>query len=132
MGRRMIPVILPPRRALLADATGQRCHYCGVILAVGSVELAESVRASVDHRIPKCRGGKEEADNLVLADFLCNRLKGDMTETEFLFFCATGRLAATYVEWLGMRRKRANSRFENARFEKIARRHAIGGTGGTA
>lgn len=46
-----------------------RCKYCKVPL-----ELSNS---SVDHVIPKCKGGTHDRDNLVLCCLTCNKLKKD-------------------------------------------------------
>jgi len=40
---------------------------------------------TVDHVVPKARGGGNIAENLVAACLECNRLKGDMRVVEFVF-----------------------------------------------
>lgn len=54
------------------DAT---CTYCSVRL--------DKKTATIDHIIPKSRGGGEDSVNLTLACFDCNQKKGD--EVWFLF-----------------------------------------------
>ncbi|MEX0602574.1 MAG: HNH endonuclease [Bacteroidota bacterium] len=49
-----------------------RCQYCGR----GDVTL------TVDHVIPKARGGRETWENLVCACIRCNNRKGDRTPSE--------------------------------------------------
>lgn len=119
-----------PRRELLSSAHGKRCHYCGAELVAGGPNVPEQMRASIDHRKPKSRGGSNEVENLVVADALCNRLKGDMTEDEFLHFCATGSFAATYIEWISARAYRFG--YGRARFIRIAKRHGREIVGGAA
>jgi len=46
-----------------------KCQYCGV--RPGSEEL------TIDHIIPKCKGGKTTWENCVLACTRCNSIKGD-------------------------------------------------------
>lgn len=58
-----------------------RCHYTGVMLVPG-------VNASLDHRIPRSRGGDlSEMDNCVWCDRLINAFKNDLTESEFIERC---------------------------------------------
>lgn len=45
------------------------CHYCG-----DELHLLES---TVDHVIPRSRGGSDEIENLVLSCGPCNRAKGN-------------------------------------------------------
>lgn len=61
----------------LADKT---CPYTGINLEIG-------VNASLDHIIPKSRGGVNDLSNFQFVycqgSFDVNRMKGDMTEEEF-------------------------------------------------
>jgi 5-methylcytosine-specific restriction endonuclease McrA len=50
---------------------GQKCQYCG---------SAKSL--TLDHVIPKSRGGKSSWQNLVAACNKCNSVKGDKTPEE--------------------------------------------------
>lgn len=66
-----------------------RCGYCGT--RVRHIPWAEQKgkprppeASSVDHRIPKCRGGTNAPDNLVTCCDGCNTAKGRMTDVEFL------------------------------------------------
>lgn len=68
--RRNIP--LTRQNILLRD--GFRCQYC-------SVSLSPQV-ATIDHVIPKSKGGSSTWDNLVTACPECNRKKGDKTPSE--------------------------------------------------
>jgi hypothetical protein len=53
----------------------KRCHYCGIDLSDGD--------ATVDHKTPTVRGGKDTPENKVSACRSCNSAKGPMTEDEF-------------------------------------------------
>ena len=57
------------RRALFAR-DGGRCVYCG------------ATATSIDHVIPKSRGGKHSWENVVSACHRCNHLKADKTLKE--------------------------------------------------
>ncbi len=53
------------RRAVFARDR-HRCQYCG-----------SARRLTVDHVVPRCRGGGDTWDNLVTSCAACNRKKGD-------------------------------------------------------
>lgn len=52
-----------------------RCHYCGIEVAPMAKNLP--VKATVDHVIPKKKGGPNIPTNLVTACVKCNSHKGD-------------------------------------------------------
>ena len=51
---------------------GYMCQYCGT----------KHLQLTIDHIIPKSRGGKDTWDNLITACFRCNNAKGDRTPSE--------------------------------------------------
>lgn len=53
------------------------CFYCNCVLTASE--------ASVDHKIPKSKGGTNKISNLVLSCKPCNEEKSDMGFEEFLF-----------------------------------------------
>lgn len=58
-----------------------RCYYTGLALVPGD-------NASLDHRIPRSRGGGlGDIANCVWADRAINAFKGDQTEDEFVARC---------------------------------------------
>ncbi|MGB9772990.1 MAG: HNH endonuclease [Bacteroidota bacterium] len=63
-------VILSRKNILRRD--GYQCQYCG----------RTGVPLTVDHVIPKARGGEETWENLVTACVDCNNRKGDRTPEE--------------------------------------------------
>ena len=66
-----------PARRNRADGT--RCFYCGVAFS-GTGKLARTV----DHRLPRSRGGTDGLVNLVFACRACNDRKADTAEDEFV------------------------------------------------
>jgi hypothetical protein len=71
-----IPFLRPkvPTRKLLFKRDSHTCQYCGKTL--GSDKL------TVDHIIPRSRGGKDDWENVVAACGPCNLRKGDRTPKE--------------------------------------------------
>ena len=51
-----------------------KCVYCG---------CKESLYLEIDHKIPKCKGGKDTTDNRQICCILCNRLKSGLSEEQF-------------------------------------------------
>ena len=64
------------RAAVLRD-WGNRCYYCAVDLA------RPGVQATLDHRLPRSRGGTSARSNMVPACRACNQAKADMTVEEY-------------------------------------------------
>lgn len=54
---------------------GARCHYCNIKLTFDSI--------TVDHVVPKARGGSNAIVNLVLACEPCNHSRADMGYKKF-------------------------------------------------
>lgn len=63
-------IVLSRKNILRRD--GHRCQYCG----------RTDVGLTVDHVVPKARGGEESWENLVCACVRCNNKKGDRTPAE--------------------------------------------------
>jgi 5-methylcytosine-specific restriction endonuclease McrA len=63
-------IILSRKNILRRD--GHRCQYCG----------CSDLPLTVDHVVPKARGGEDTWENLVCACVRCNNRKGDQTPTE--------------------------------------------------
>jgi len=63
-------IVLSRRNILKRD--GQRCQYCGTT----------KPPLTIDHVIPKNRGGKDTWENLVCACVRCNNKKGNRTPEE--------------------------------------------------
>ncbi len=69
--RRPTPVLHVSRKAIFARDE-HVCQYCG----------ARSTSLTIDHVIPKDRGGTSEWNNLVCCCTKCNNLKGNRTPEE--------------------------------------------------
>ncbi len=56
------------------------CYYTNKLLVPGE-------NASMEHLIPRSRGGSDEPNNIVWCDKRVNLCKGNMTEIEFIELC---------------------------------------------
>ena len=66
-------------RERLAARDGWECHYCGCALGQWT--------ATIDHKVPRAKGGAGKQENFVLACQLCNSDKGDQMHDEFCQRC---------------------------------------------
>lgn len=68
------------RRRLYQEQDGL-CHYCErlMVLTVGHHPLA----VTVDHKLPRSKGGTRSPDNVVGACWQCNGVRGDLPYEEF-------------------------------------------------
>lgn len=86
-------------KTLLAQRDGAHCAYCSrpLVIERGNRDgrIPHELHATIDHRIPRARGGSDHPDNLSLACARCNSMKGAMTAREFLE--ARPTLAADYA-----------------------------------
>jgi 5-methylcytosine-specific restriction endonuclease McrA len=75
---RLVSFIHVPRKRIVLSRKniikrdGHRCQYCG----------ATHKPVTVDHILPKYRGGEDSWENLVCACVLCNNRKGNRTPDE--------------------------------------------------
>ena len=69
---------LKDARALIEDPP--ICNYCKLQIPWHSL--------SIDHKIPKSRGGSDTRDNLAWCDYDCNIMKGNLTDSEFIALLA--------------------------------------------
>lgn len=72
-GRFDIP---PPRRRAIYDRDEWTCQLCGDPVEDG-LSFADLWAATLDHIIPRSRGGSDDDNNLQLAHRWCNSVKGD-------------------------------------------------------
>lgn len=68
----LVRTVLP----ILYERQKAKCFYCGIETLM-SVGLRADWKATLEHIIPKSKGGSDEIDNLVMACFRCNQLRGD-------------------------------------------------------
>lgn len=52
------------------------CHICGQ-------PILNNQKMSLDHYIPRCHGGTDDAENLLPAHAICNSIKNDMMPNDF-------------------------------------------------
>jgi 5-methylcytosine-specific restriction endonuclease McrA len=71
MVRRPVPLLRVSRKAILAR-DGHRCQYCG----------RDGMALTVDHVVPRERGGGGDWENLVTCCTKCNNVKGNRTPAE--------------------------------------------------
>ena len=86
-------VAFTKRNVLVRD--GFQCVYCG----------KRSERLSIDHIIPKSRGGKTDFDNCVAACHRCNLKKGGRTPREAGMFMKARPFQPTISEFLRLKFK---------------------------
>ena len=55
-----------PTRSAIYERDGHKCQYCG-----------STRKLTIDHIVPKSKGGSDDWDNLVVACSSCNIKKGD-------------------------------------------------------
>ena len=89
-GARAIPV---SRRGVLRR-DGSRCAYCG------------ASATTIDHIVPRSRGGEDTWENLVACCLRCNNVKGDRTPMEMGWMMRTVPKAPRGTTWIvkGMER----------------------------
>jgi len=75
--KRPMPVLRPSRKAIFTRDS-YRCVYCG----------ATHLPLTIDHVMPRVRGGANDWENLVCCCTKCNNLKGDRTPEEMGFAMA--------------------------------------------
>lgn len=77
------------RRAALYYATNGHCFYCTrklMPLPAKSTPLprpSADLWPTIDHKLPRTRGGTDKRDNLVICCYACNTIKGSLTAEEF-------------------------------------------------
>jgi len=65
--------------------TGNVCHYCRKQTRLNFIgPVCDHDHATLDHVVPKSKGGTNERSNLVLACNACNNAKGDRSYEDFL------------------------------------------------
>lgn len=66
-------------RSKIWNAQNRRCLYCECVIA-----FADS---TLDHVVPKSKGGPWKKSNMVVACQPCNQKRGDMDFQEFMELC---------------------------------------------
>jgi 5-methylcytosine-specific restriction endonuclease McrA len=77
----------PKHRDLLYDKQGGLCYYCKrrMIKRWPHVDGIQPPlhMTTLDHKVPRSKGGTNRSENKCAACHACNGLKGDMTDKEF-------------------------------------------------
>ena len=60
-----------------------RCYICDDVVTTKPLEYPRLKLATVDHRIPRSRGGSDELENVACCCVSCNKLKNDLKYEEF-------------------------------------------------
>tara|TARA_R110000868_G_scaffold343404_2_gene604426 strand:- start:1422 stop:1793 length:372 start_codon:yes stop_codon:yes gene_type:complete len=70
----------------LAQRDGNKCGICGkrVDTSLSSGPRGDDLGPSIDHVIPRSKGGSDDLANLRLAHWSCNRLRGNRGDIEQL------------------------------------------------
>lgn len=80
MTERLVTAVVD--RAFAAGAPVS-CEYCGQLVRLDAQPAAHT-RATGDHRVPRCRGGRNVRSNIAVVCYWCNHIKGPLTADEFL------------------------------------------------
>ena len=86
------------KRSLVISKTNGLCGYCGSVI--------DSDKCTVDHLVPKIRGGSNQVENLVLACKSCNTSKGSLSVEDYRIWLSWRDLAKSngfsvnQIKWL--------------------------------
>ncbi len=76
-----------------ADDEGRICcEYCKVPCSVRPKKYGNEYAATVDHKMPLSRGGKDWPTNWAVACNRCNNTKGSMTDQQYMRFLERHRI----------------------------------------
>ena len=68
-------------RTMLSEAQNHRCCYCGCKM---TEQANHKNSATIDHVLPKSKGGANHPDNYVIACYSCNTKRGSTPAEQFL------------------------------------------------
>ncbi len=84
------PGRLSPSRRNVLKRDGYTCQYCGL----------KSAHLTIDHVLPRSRGGRDTWENLVAACHKCNVRKGDRTPSEAKMPLLRQPKQPGYLSWI--------------------------------
>lgn len=90
----------PVSRRGVLRRDGHRCAYCG------------AAASTIDHILPRSRGGQDSWENLVACCLRCNNVKGDRTPTEMGWSLRTRPEQPRGTAWLVSGFERAQPQWE--------------------
>lgn len=82
-----------PKKSLLNLRDGNLCHYCKLVMANNA---NGPFGQTVEHVVPRARGGSDKLHNLVLAHRRCNEKLGDSYLKCSCDFCKEARRIHEY------------------------------------
>ena len=91
-------------RIRLSEAQNHRCAYCGCKMDLAGAPIGAEPppnMATVDHVVPRSKGGHKLWSNLVAACFRCNNLRGDMDARRFARIMGSPRGWANNPSYIG-------------------------------
>lgn len=77
-------------RTTILQTQGHSCHYCQYQWPGDRASITRLIKRggprapTMDHRVPRARGGTDHPDNLVVCCQQCNSEKAHLTETEYM------------------------------------------------
>lgn len=77
-----------PQRLRIFNRDNGKCKYCGSVLTIKTMTL--------DHKIPKSKGGVNTDDNLFACCYNCNMLKANMNIETFTRMLSKGKWKNKY------------------------------------
>jgi len=81
-----------PLKRLILALYNHECHYCGVTLHGGNIQI--------DHAIPLSKGGCTLLENLRASCPMCHHQKANRTETEYFSWKKTKQTQSTLTQSL--------------------------------
>ena len=110
---------MPSDLVKLARAANGKCHYCGEQM---DWKTHSARQATIDHKVPRSRGGGTHIENKVAACWRCNTLKSDMTDEEFRArWPDPSDIPPAFPNWRAQRRKAAKRSAKRRRERRRAR-----------
>lgn len=81
------------KRQQLIERDGMDCHYCGVKMRLPIANgRAFRFQATIEHIVPRSKGGSSDLYNLVLACNQCNNKLGDSPDKCHCDFCLAAQV----------------------------------------
>lgn len=63
-----------------------KCPYCGRRLTIGETPDYNTLKAQLDHKKPRSKGGRDNLDNLQLTCEHCNKQKSAMNDADYRIY----------------------------------------------
>jgi 5-methylcytosine-specific restriction endonuclease McrA len=102
---------VPPTRAAIMLRDAHTCQYCGITPGRGNL--------TVDHVLPRSRGGTHGWENLVTACKPCNQKKGSSTPEEAMMRLIRKPVEPSYVSLVLLSNPMAAARWEQLMGTKV-------------